>query len=32
MIDEKKIEVAAAYYAEVNTISVEDQWVICMMV
>ena len=26
MIDEKKIEVAAAYYAEVNTISVEDQW------
>lgn len=26
MIDEKKIEVAAAYYAKENTISVEDQW------
>lgn len=26
MIDEKKIEVAAAYYAEENTTSVEDQW------
>lgn len=25
MIDEKKIEEAAAYYAEVNTIRVEDQ-------
>lgn len=25
MINEKKIEVAAAYYAEVNTIRVEDQ-------
>lgn len=25
MIDEKKIEEAAAYYAEVNTIQVEDQ-------
>lgn len=25
MIDEKKIEAAAAYYAEVNTIRVEDQ-------
>lgn len=26
MIDEKKIEEAAAYYAEVNAIQVEDQW------
>lgn len=26
MIDEKKIEEAAAYYAEENTTSVEDQW------
>lgn len=26
MIDEKKIEEAAAYYAEENAIQVEDQW------